>query len=316
MTVQSIFVGVDVSQEQLDYAVRPTGEHGHIPNTETGVVELVKQLVVVHPTLIVLEATGGLELAATAALISAGCPVAVVNPRQVRDFAKATGELAKTDRIDASLLAHFAEAIRPRVQELPDEQAQRLKALLTRRRQILEMLVAERNRLALAHPDVQGRLQEHIRWLEQDFDQLNRDLDHEIRTSPLWHEHDQLLQSVPGVGKVLSTTSLGYLPELGVLDRKAIAALVGVAPFNCDSGKFKGKRRVWGGREQVRYALYMAALSATRFNPVIRAFYQRLRQAGKPFKVAITACMHKLLVILNAMMKHQTYWSPAFAAAK
>ncbi len=311
MEVQSVFVGVDVSQEQLDYAIRPTGEHAQVSNSETGVVELVKRLMAVHPTLIVLEATGGLELTATAALAEAGCPVAVVNPRQVRDFAKATGELAKTDRIDAATLAHFAEAIRPRVQELPDAQAQRLKALLTRRRQILEMLVAERNRLALTHPDVQGRLQAHIAWLEQELDQLNHDLDHEIRHSPLWREQDQLLQSVPGVGKVLSTTLLGYLPELGLLDRKAIAALVGVAPFNCDSGKFKGKRRVWGGREQVRYALYMSAVSATRFNPVIRAFYQRLRQTGKPFKVAITACMHKLLVILNAIMKHQTPWSPA-----
>jgi transposase len=309
MEPHAVFVGVDVSQEQLDYALWPTGEHGQAPNSETGVAELVKQLTALHPTLVVLEATGGLELAATVALASAGCPVAVVNPRPVRDFAKATGELAKTDRIDAATLAHFAEAIRPRVQDLPDEQAQRLKALLTRRRQILEMLVAERNRLALTHPDVQGRLKEHITWLEQELDQLNRDLDHEIRNSSLWHEQDQLLQSVPGVGKVLSTTLLGYLPELGILDRKAIAALVGVAPFNCDSGKFKGKRRVWGGREQVRYALYMAALSATRFNPVIRAFYQRLRQAGKPFKVAITACMHKLLIILNAIMKHQTPWS-------
>ena len=176
------------------------------------------------------------------------------------------------------------------------------------------MLVAERNRLALTHPEVQDRLKEHIAWLEHELDQLNHDLDQEVRNSPLWHDQDQLLQSVPGVGKVLSTTLLGYLPELGVLDRKAIAALVGVAPFNCDSGKFKGKRRVWGGREQVRYALYMAALSATRFNPVIRAFYQRLRQAGKPFKVAITACMHKLLIILNAILKHQTPWSPSHTA--
>ncbi len=311
MESQSVFVGVDVSQEQLDYAIRPAGTRGQVPNSESGVIELVKQLTAVQPALIVLEATGGLELAATAALAGAGWPVAVVNPRQARDFAKATGELAKTDRIDAATLAHFAEAIRPRVQALPDEQAQRLKALLTRRRQILEMLVAERNRLALTHPDVQARLKEHITWLEHELDQLTHDLDHEIRNSPLWHEKDKLLQSVPGVGKVLSTTLLGHLPELGILDHKAIAALVGVAPFNCDSGKLKGKRRVWGGREQVRYALYMAALSATRFNPVIRAFYHRLRQAGKPFKVAITACMHKLLIILNAIMKHQTPWSLA-----
>jgi transposase len=310
MESPSVYVGVDVSQDQLDYAIRPTGQRGQFSNNETGIAELVTQLTAVHPALIVLEATGGLELAATAALAGASCPVAVVNPRQARDFAKATGELAKTDRIDANMLAHFAEAIRPRVQALPDEQAQRLKALLTRRRQVLEMLVAERNRLAPTHPEVQGRLKEHITWLEHELDQLNHDLDQEVRHSPLWREHDQLLQSVPGVGKVLSTTLLGYLPELGILDRKAIAALVGVAPFNCDSGKFKGKRRVWGGREQVRYALYMSALSATRFNPVIRAFYQRLRQAGKPFKVAITACMHKLLIILNAIMKHQTPWSP------
>jgi transposase len=315
MESQSIFVGLDVSKEQLDYAVRPTGERGRVPNHEAGLAELVQRLTALPPTLVVLEATGGLELAATAALASAGCPVAVVNPRQVRDFAKATGQLAKTDQIDAGTLAHFAEAIRPRVQALPDEQAQRLKALLTRRRQILEMLVAEQHRLALAHRDVRERLQGHITWLEHELDQLNHDLEHEIRHSPLWREQDDLLRSVPGVGKVLSTTLLGHLPELGILDRKAIAALVGVAPFNCDSGKSRGKRRVWGGREQVRYALYMAALSATRFNPVIRVFYQRLRQAGKPFKVAITACMHKLLTILNAMMKHRTRWAPTLSLA-
>jgi transposase len=310
MEPQPIFVGLDVSQAQLDYAVRPTGKRGQVPNTEAGLAKLVKRLTAVQPTLVVMEATGGLEQAATAALASAGCPVAVVNPRQVRDFAKATGELAKTDQIDAATLAHFAEAIRPRVQALPDEQTQRLKALLTRRHQLLEMLLAERNRLAGTPALVQERLQEHILWLERELDQLNHDLDHEIRQSPLWCERDDLLQSVPSVGKVLSATLLGYLPELGLLDRKAIAALVGVAPFNCDSGKSKGKRRIWGGREQVRSALYMSALSATRFNPVIRAFYQRLRQAGKPFKVAITACMHKLLIILNAMMKHQTPWAP------
>ncbi len=310
MEHQEQFVGVDVSQAQLDYAVRPSGEQGHVPNTEAGLAELVQQLKAVQPTLVVLEATGGLELAATAALASAGCPVAVVNPRQVRDFARATGELAKTDQLDARILAHFAEAIRPRVHTLPDEQTQHLKALLTRRRQLLEMLGAEQHRLSVTHREVQGRVQAHIHWLEQELDQLNHDLDDEIRHSPLWHEHDDLLRSVPGVGKVLAMTLLGYLPELGVLDHKAIAALVGVAPFNHDSGKAKGTRRVWGGREQVRYALYMGALSATRFNPVIRVFYQRLRQAGKPFKVAITACMHKLLIILNAMMKHQTRWSP------
>jgi transposase len=240
----------------------------------------------------------------------AGVPVAIVNPRQVREFAKATGTLAKTDRIDARMLAHFGEAIRPRVQALPDAQAQHLKELWVRRQQVLEIIVAERNRVPRVSLALQPRIQSHITWLQQELDTLNRELEQLIQASPAWRAKDNLLRSVPGVGRVLSTTLLTQLPELGQLNRKQIAALVGVAPLNHDSGRHHGKRLVWGGRAQVRSVLYMACMSAIRFNPVIRSFYQRLSQAGKPFKVALTACMRKLLTILNVMIKNETAWSP------
>jgi transposase len=235
----------------------------------------------------------------------------MVNPHQVRDFAKATGRLAKTDRLDAQVLAHFAQAVRPVPHSLPDAQTQELTALLTRRRQVVEMLTAEKNRLRATRSEVvRQRVQDHIRWLEQELAGLDRDLDHTIRESPLWCEKDNLLRSVPGVGPVVSVTLLADLPELGTLSHHQIAALVGVAPLNRDSGRFRGKRMVWGGRGRVRAALYMAALSATRYNPIIKAFYHRLCGAGKARKVALTACMRKLLTILNAMLKHRQTWVP------
>lgn len=262
------------------------------------------------PTLIVLEATGGVEVPLTGALAATGLPVVVVNPRQIRDFAKATGQLAKTDALDAQVLARFAEVVRPEPRPLPDAQTQELAALVTRRRQLIEMLTAEKNRLTSARVVVRKQWRAHITWLERALDQANTDMAETIRQSPVWREKEELLRSVPGIGPVLTTTVLANLPELGTLTHKQIAALVGVAPLNRDSGTLRGKRTVWGGRAQVRAALYMAAIVAARFNPVIRAFYQRLRAAGKAKKVALVACMRKLLMIINAMLKHQTPWNP------
>lgn len=255
-----------------------------------------------------LEATGGLEVALLSALAAAGLPVVAVNPRQVRDFARASGQLAKTDRVDAHILAQFAEAIRPPVRPLPDEQTQALAALVTRRRQLLEMLQAEKNRLRLTAAPIRRRVQTHITWLKRELAALDKDLTRTIRTSSVWRERDDVLRSVPGVGPVFVSTLFAHLPELGTLSRKQIAALVGVAPFARDSGSLRGRRMIWGGRAPVRAALYMATLVATRYNSVIRTFYQRLCQAGKVKKVALTACMRKLLTILNAMLKTGTVW--------
>lgn len=309
MTRVQVFVGIDVSKAQLDVALRPEGRFA-APNTEVGIAQVLTRLQAVSPTLVVLEATGGLEIPLTGALAAAGMPVVVVNPRQVRDFAKATGKLAKTDALDAQTLAHFAEVMRPEPRPLPDEQTQTLAALLTRRRQLVEMLTAEKNRLASARTPVRKSLRTHITWLERELSHTDSDLAYAIRKSPVWREKEELLQSTPGVGPVVTTTLLANLPELGTLTAKQIAALVGVAPFNRDSGTLRGTRTVWGGRAQVRAVLYMGTLVATRFNPVIRAFYQRLCAAGKPKKVALTACMRKLLIILNAMLKHRTPWRP------
>jgi transposase len=311
-----VFVGIDVSKAQLDIAVRPSGAHWQAQNQAAGIAGLVERLQELQPSLVVLEATGGLEVEVTAAIAAAGLGVAVINPRQARDFAKSVGKLAKTDKIDAGILAHFAEAIRPQPRTLPDAETVQLQALLTRRRQVVDRLVAEKNRVYLAHQTVQPRLQEHIAWLTEELDNLNTQLRDQLQHSPLWREKDDLLRSVPGVGPVLSTTLLAELPELGQLDRKQIAALVGVAPFNCDSGWRQGKRAIWGGRASVRTVLYMAIHSARRFNPVIRAFYDRLIQAGKLPKVALIACMRKMLTILNAMVATGKAWQPALATTK
>ena len=303
------FVGIDVAKAQLDIAVRPSGERWAVPNDASGVVTLVERLQALHPTLIVLEATGGLERSATAALATAGLPVVIVNPRQARDFARATGQLAKTDALDARALAHFADVIRPTPRPLPDAQTQELRALLGRRQQLIGMRTAEQNRLAGTSERLTQDIEAHIAWLNARIATLDDDLETTLRASPLWRENDDLLQrSVPGIGPVCARTLLLELPELGTLTRQQIAALVGVAPLNCDSGTLRGRRTIWGGRAHVRTVLYMGTLVATRFNPQIKAFYQRLLVAGKLKKVALTACMHKLLTILNAMLKHRTSW--------
>ena len=302
------FVGIDVAKAQLDIAVRPSGERWAVPNDADGVVTLVERLQALHPTLIVLEATGGLERVATAALATAGLPVVIVNPRQARDFARATGQLAKTDALDARALAHFADVIRPTPRPLPDTQTQELRALLSRRQQLIGMRTAEQNRLAGTSERLTQDIEAHIAWLNARIATLDADLETMLRASPLWRENDDLLQSVPGIGPVCARTLLLELPELGTLTRQQIAALVGVAPLNCDSGTLRGRRTIWGGRAHVRTVLYMGTLVATRFNPQIKVFYQRLLAAGKLKKVALTACMHKLVTILNAMLKHRTSW--------
>ena len=302
------FVGIDVAKAQLDIAVRPSGKRWTVPNDAGGVGTLVEQLQALHPTLIVLEATGGLERAATAALATAGLPVVVVNPRQARDFARATGQLAKTDALDARALAHFADVIRPTPRPLPDAQTQELRALLGRRQQLIVMRTAEQNRLAGMCGRIQTDIEAHITWLNERLATLDDDLETLLRASPLWRENDDLLQSTPGIGPVCARTFLLELPELGTLTRQQIAALVGVAPLNCDSGTLRGRRMIWGGRAHVRTVLYMGTLVATRYNPRIKAFYERLLAAGKVKKVALTACMRKLLTILNAMLKHRTPW--------
>jgi transposase len=281
-----------------------------VANDEVAFDALSDRLRVLDPTLIVLEATGGIQVPVVGALAAAGLPVVALNPRQVRDFAKAMGKLAKTDRIDAQVLAHFADAVRPEVRPLPDAATRELAALVTRRRQLLQMRVAEQNRSRGAPPRIKSQIREHIAWLNRCLIDLDQELGQLVRSSPVWRERVDLLRSTPGVGPVLSATLLADLPELGSLGNKQIAALVGLAPLNQDSGKKQGKRIVWGGRASVRGALYMATLVATRRNPVISAFYPRLLATHKPKKLALTACMHKLLTILNAMVRRQTRWAP------
>jgi transposase len=315
-------VGIDVAKAELVIAVRPSGEQWTAPNDEPGVGALVRQLRQLTPALIVLEATGGYELLCAAALAAAELPVVVVNPRQVRDFAKATGQLAKTDRIDAGLLALFAERIHPAVRAVRDPAARELEGLLTRRRQLLEMRQAEANRLGMvlgrSQRGVRQSLKKHIAFLDRELAMTDSDLDRMVRESPMWRERDDLLQSVPGIGPVVARTMLAELPELGQLNRRAIAKLVGVAPLNWDSGTWRGRRVVHGGRATVRAALYMAALVATRHNPLIKAFYQRLLAGGKPKKVALVACMRKLLTLLNHLLRTGQRWStpePALVAS-
>lgn len=302
------FVGIDVSKDRLDIAVRPGGRVWSADNTEAGACEIAETLAGMSPQVVVVEATGGMEMPLVAALGHAGLPVVVVNPRQVRDFARAVGRLAKTDSIDAEVLARFGEAVRPEVRPLKDEETQALGAFVARRRQVVDMLTSEKNRLGISPKVVRKGIKQHIAWLERRLEDIDRELESAIRRSPAWREKDDLLRSVPGVGRVLSVSLITGLPELGTLSRRQIAALCGVAPLNRDSGRFRGRRMVWGGRANVRSVLYMAALSASRFNPAISRFYRRLIEAGKKPKVALTACMRKLLCTLNAIMKNRTPW--------
>jgi transposase len=306
---RSLFVGIDVAKEHLDVHVRPTDETWRITNDDAGHATLRERLSLAPAALIVLEATGGHEVAVVATLASAGLAVVVVNPRQIRAFARATGQLAKTDTLDARVIALFAEAVRPAVRSLPDEQTRALDEAVTRRRQLVDMLGAETNRRRLVRDrTVQRRIEAHIHWLKRALREINRDLQTTIRSSPIWRETDDLLRSAPGIGPVTTSTMLAELPELGHLSRHKIAALVGVAPLNRDSGQFRGRRMVAGGRSSVRRVLYMATLSAIRRNPAIAAFYQRLRANGRPAKVALTAAMRKLLTILNAMVRDRRPW--------
>jgi transposase len=307
---EEAFVGIDVGKAHLEVALWDSETSWRVSNDGDGIEKLITRLQALSPRLIVVEATGGLELPVVAAMASAELPVAVVNPTRVRDFARATGQLAKTDRLDALVLAHFAQAVRPKLRPLRSEEGEQLAALLTRRRQLVAMLTAEKNRLVSTRPQLRQRLQKHIEWLQEELKSLDEEIASLIDSNPLWEEKNALLRSVPGIGPVTAATLLAELPELGTLNRQKIAALVGVAPVNKDSGKKRGKRRVFGGRTSVRRTLYMAALNASRFNPVIRSFYERLLGRGKEKKVALTACMRKLLVILNAMLCHHQAWQP------
>jgi transposase len=310
-----MYIGIDVAKREHEVYVRPSGERWTVGADSASVAGLVERLRVLPVTLIVLEASGGYEMALASALGAAGLPVAIVNARQVRDFARSLGQLAKTDRLDAAVLAHFGEATQPEVRPLPDETAQTLQGWLGRRRQLLEMVQAEEQRLRMATRAVRPQIQAHIEWLRAQLREVDGELRTLIRSTPMWREQDDLLRTVPGVGPVLATTLLADLPELGRLTRREIAALVGVAPLNCDSGQWRGRRHIWGGRAPVRTTLYMAAVASVRWNGVIRAFYERLCAAGKPRKVALTACMRKLLTIVNAMMHRRTPWQPGATAA-
>jgi transposase len=309
-----MFAGIDVSKDHLDVHLRPTGEAARHASDEAGIAAVVARLAAAGPHLVVVEATGGFEAPLAAALALAGLPVAVVNPRQVRDFARSTGRLAKTDRLDAAVLAHFADAVRPDPRPLPDADTAALAVLVGRRRQLIEMRTAERNRLALAAPAAAAGIRRHVAWLDRELARLDGELAAAIAASPAWRARDDLLRSAPGVGPVVSRVLVAEVPELGALSGKQIAALVGVAPVARESGRWSGARSIAGGRAGVRSALYMAVLSASRYNPAIRAFSERLRAAGKAVKVAQVAAMRKLLVILNAMVRDNKPWDPAIVA--
>jgi len=311
MRTQPVYVGIDVAKGHLDVARHDEDGVWRVDNDEQGIDELVARLAEIAPELVVLEATGGFEVAAAAALAAQELPVVIANPRQARDFAKSTGQLAKTDTIDARGLALFAERVRPQVRNLPSEEARALGALVSRRRQIIDMMTAEKNRLGFALKPVQKGIKQHIRWLERQLADVDSDLDSMIRGSPIWATKSDLLQSVPGVGPNLSRILIAELPERGQLSHKQIASLVGVAPYSRDSRVLRGKRMIWGGRAPVRAALYLSVWSASRWNPVIRLFHDRLRAKGKPPKVAQVACMRKLLTILNAMVRDGRVWDPS-----
>jgi len=302
------YVGIDVSKNTLDVAVHGEPKHWSFANDQPGIGKIISLFKELLPELVVLEATGSYEVPLAAELGVDGVPTAVVNPRQVRDFARSVGVLAKTDSLDARIIARFAATVQPIPRPIPDTEAQELGAIIARRRQVVEMLTAEKNRLGNAIKAVKPRIRAHIVWLEKELDEINTSLRQKVKDSPIWQEKDKLLQSVPGVGPNLATTLLAELPELGTLNRKQVAALAGVAPMNRDSGTLRGKRTSWGGRKTVRNALYMATLVATRYNPLIKRFYERLCAAGKVKKVALTACMRKLLTILNAMLRNGTCW--------
>jgi transposase len=309
------WIGIDVSKATLDIAEQPSGKQWQVANTAAAIEALVEQLAALTPERVVLEASGGYETLLVGALAGALLPVVVVNPRQVRDFARALGELAKTDRIDAQVLARFGQAIRPELRPLADATTRALRALVSRRRQLQEMLVAEQNRLVSAAvqdaPEaLREQLAQHIEWLRGQLADTDDQLRGQVQASPVWREREDLLRTIPGIGPVSASTLLSQLPELGQLDRKAIAKLVGVAPLNHDSGTLQGRRRVWGGRAEVRAVLYMAALVATRHNPLIRAFYTRLKASGKPAKVALVACARKLLLVCNSILRSATPWRP------
>jgi len=305
------YIGIDISKERLDVAALPSGLKWQFSNDEAGLNKLLVKLKKQFPTLIVMEPTGGFEAPLASILTAEGLPVAIVNARQIRDYARAVGKLAKTDSLDAMVIAEFAQKVEPEVRQLRDEENQEIKDMVSRRRQLMEMLTAEKNRLATARKVIKPNIMAHIKWLTQELEDLDRKLRQQIEDSPIWREKDDLLRSIPGVGKVTSTTLLAELPELGTLNRREIASLAGVAPFNQDSGTMRGKRRIWGGRTSVRAALYMAALVGTRYNPVIKAFYTRLLEKGKPKKVALVACMRKLLTILNSIIRYRKAWDYA-----
>lgn len=311
-----VFVGIDVGKDVLFVAIRPFGDNLEIANREDGIADLVKQLRFLRPTLVVMEATAGYETPVAVAIYRAGIPVVISNPRLIRSFARATGHLAKTDKIDAGVIAHFAELIRPEPRRLEDPEEERLGRLVKRRKQLLRMIVMEKNRVAKGVPEMRKEIQKHLDWLTKDLERIDQALNDFIQSSPIWSAKNDLLQSVPGIGKVGAQAIISDLPELGTLNRKQIASLVGVAPLNRDSGNFKGRRSIWGGRAHIRTVLYMVAVVASRCNPVIKEFYERLCKAGKPKKVALTACIRRLLAILNAMMRNGTRWGefkPAIA---
>ncbi len=304
-----IYIGIDVSKEHLDVYILEHDKHFQFLQTETGLSELVETIKPFNTALVVLEATGGFKNNAASLLASSNIPVAVVNPRQVRDFAKATGTLAKTDCLDAKIIAMFGKAIKPNISAIPDETLKHINLLVRRRAQLVSILAKEKNRLSLSSGFMTKSVKKHIAWLEKELKQFDKNINNFIKSSPIYKEKVQALKSTPGCGPVLASSLIALMPELGKLNRKKIALLVGLAPLNNDSGKFKGKRRIRGGRKNIRSILYMATLTAIRFNPVLKEFYERLVSKGKPKKVAITACMRKLLVTLNAMCRTNTAWS-------
>jgi transposase len=303
------YVGIDMAKDSMEVTVHEGKDHWAFANDEYGLAKLLAKMKRLAPALIVMEATGGYEVTVAAELQSKGFPVSVINPRQIRDFARSVGILAKTDILDARVIARFAADIHPTPRALPTEETKTLGAVIMRRRQVIAMLTAEKNRLHQADPAVRERLQIHIRWLEQELDDINKELRQRVENNPEWKEKNEIIQSVPGVGPNLAITLLSDFPELGTLNRKETAALGGVAPFNRDSGTLRGKRSIWGGRGVVRTAAYMSAFVAIRYNPLLKAFFERLIGAGKPYKVAIVACMRKLLCILNTMLKNHTTWN-------